>query len=166
MTRQPEILRYAAAQVLRVRQILREEIGVLPLPARLPPLPSHGPLKAGYAGGWLHPTTGYSFPIAARLSHFIARRPAGQLFGDAFQRFSREHARQARFASLLNRLLFDAVVPEQRRGVFERFYRLEDSTISRFYALTTTPLDRARILCGRPPPGLSLRRALARGMSS
>jgi len=139
---------------------------VLLLPSRLAKLLLQTPLRAGYAGGWLHPTTGYSFPIAARLANFIARRSPEALFGSAFERLAREQARQSAFACLLNRLLFDAVVPERRRSVFERFYTGEAGTISRFYALTTTPLDRARILCGRPPAGISLRRALSRGVNA
>ena len=70
----------------------------------------------------------------------------------------REHA-----ATLLNRLLFDGFDGAARRGVFERFYRLPPPTIARFYSLKTSPFDRARILCGSPPRGLSLRRAVSRG---
>jgi lycopene beta-cyclase len=160
-----EILAYVRARGLTVKEVVREELGILPLPSRLPKAELKSPLRAGYAGGWLHPTTGYSFPVAARLANFIARRRPEQLFGAEFERLALEQARQVRFANSLNRLLFDAVAPEHRRGVFERFYRLDAATISRFYALTTEPLDRARILCGRPPRGLSLRRALSRGVS-
>ena len=41
-----------------------------------------------------------------------------------------------------------------------RFYRLPEAVIRRFYALELTAMDRARILVGRPPRGMSLRAAL------
>ena len=116
-------------------------------------------LAAGYAGGWFHPTTGYSFPIAARLALHVASTTPETLFDTDFAALAREHARQQRYACLLNRLLFRAVPPEARRNVLERFYQLPEASIARFYALSTTAFDRARILCGRPPRGLSLGRA-------
>jgi lycopene beta-cyclase len=60
----------------------------------------------------------------------------------------------------LNRLFFRAVTPAERWRILSRFYRLPRQTIERFYALETTPGDRARLLCGRPPRGLSLKAAL------
>ena len=44
----------------------------------------------------------------------------------------------------------------RRRNVLERFYRLPEAIIRRFYALSLTRADRLRIICGRPPRGLSL----------
>jgi lycopene beta-cyclase len=54
-------------------------------------------------------------------------------------------------------MLFLAAEPPERRAVLERFYRLPESVIARFYAGSTTAADKARILIGRPP--VSLRRA-------
>jgi lycopene beta-cyclase len=160
------VLAYVALQGLPKPSVVREEVGVLPLPRRLRFASSESPLAAGYGGGFLHPTTGYSLPIAVRLANFIARRAPEQLFGADFEKFSSEHRRQARFAELLNRLLFQGFAGEKRHAVFERFYRLPEPTIARFYALQTTPLDRTRILCGRPPRGISLKRALFGGLHS
>jgi lycopene beta-cyclase len=162
------ILAYAEARGLHVRAVVREERGVLPLPverlsSRLGPDASaegDSPLVAGYAGGFFHPTTGYSLPVAARVAAIVgAQRPE-----HAAQALAPERARverQARFCTLLNRLLFRAIAPESRRNVLERFHTLPEETVLRFYALDSTPTDRARILCGRPPRGMSLRRALA-----
>jgi lycopene beta-cyclase len=157
------ILDYVGSQGLGTPRVLREERGVLPLPRRLEFARGVSPLRAGYAGGFLHPTTGYSFPVALRLASFLAKRSAEAALGPDFHRFVAEHARQARFAQLLNRLLFQAFEDESRSHVFERFYRLPEPIIARFYALTTTPLDRTRILCGRPPRGISLKRAFFGG---
>ena len=157
-------LAYAHGLGLDVARISREETGILPLTAAAHAPRASSPFRAGYAGGFFHPTTGYSFPIAMRLALHIAEREPEAVFDDAFGALVREHARQQRYACLLNRLLFQAVPSEARRNVLERFYRLPEASIARFYALATTPLDRARILCGRPPRGLSLTRAFTKGL--
>jgi len=157
-------LAYAHGLGLAVAGIAREETGVLPLPAAAVATKPGSPWQAGYAGGWFHPTTGYSFPIAARLALHVASTSPETLFDPSYATLAREHARQQRYACLLNRLLFQAVPPEARRNVLERFYRLPEPSIARFYALSTTGFDRARILCGRPPRGLSLGRAFTKGL--
>jgi lycopene beta-cyclase len=160
-----EVLAYAKSAGCELERVVREERGVLPLPLRLPGAPSaHPPLEAGVQGGWFHPTTGYSFPVALRLAVHVAGLPPERVFGPEFRALSREHWRQARFALWLNRLLYGAFAPDQRRHVLERFYRLPEPTIRRFYALTTTAGDRARILCGRPPRGLSLKVVFSKGI--
>ena len=60
-------------------------------------------------------------------------------------------------------MMFHAFTPEQRYSPLSRFYRLPESTILRFYSLTTTALDRARVVVGRPPRGFSLTRLLSGG---
>ena len=52
---------------------------------------------------------------------------------------------------LLNRMLFIAAQPDKRREVMERFYRLREPLIERFYAGRSTWFDKARILTGKPP---------------
>ncbi|MEO8702181.1 MAG: lycopene beta-cyclase CrtY [Kofleriaceae bacterium] len=155
------IAAYARARGWQLGEILREETGVLPLPLALaPPAPVRSPLVAGYAGGWFHPTTGYSFPIAARLADFIARRSPSELFGADLDAHAADHATQLAFALRLNRMLFGWFAPERRYGVLERFYGLPEPVIRRFYALAMSRLDRARLLVGRPPRGMSWRAAL------
>jgi lycopene beta-cyclase len=153
-------LAYARAAGFGNVRIIREESGILPLPARTSAPRSGSPLVAGYAGGWFHPTTGYSLPVAVRLALHVAASTPETLFDARFDALVREHTRQQRYAFLLNRLLFEAVPEGARRNVLERFYRLPEASIARFYALSTTALDRARIICGRPPRGLSIGRAL------
>jgi lycopene beta-cyclase len=158
------VLDYAARAGLEVSAVLREEHGVLPLPTRVQRLSLESPpLRAGYGGGLFHPTTGYCLPVAMRLALFLATRPAQDALGAEYRRWLRMHRRQARFCVRLNQLLFSAFAPERRHHVLERFYRLPDDTIRRFYSLETSAIDRARILCGRPPRGFSLRRWLAKG---
>jgi lycopene beta-cyclase len=157
-------LKYARTLGIHEATVIREESGILPLPSATTPTRASSPWQAGYAGGWFHPTTGYSFPIATRLALHVAATSPETLFDSAFEKLSREHARQQRYACLLNRLLFRAVPPPARRNVLERFYKLPEESIARFYALSTTAFDRARIVCGRPPRGLSLSHALTKGL--
>lgn len=159
-------LAYAERGGFDVRGVVREETGVLPLPVGAPGRFSDGsPLVAGYAGGFFHPTTGYSFPVALRLALHVAHAPPGDCFASHWARFVSVHRRQFRFAAFLNRLLFTAFAPEDRRNVLERFYRTPDDCIRRFYALETTAGDRLRLLCGRPPRGVKMSAALLGGVS-
>lgn len=161
-----EILAYAQKHGFDVEAVLREETGVLPLPTRMPrrdnPAPG-GPFVAGYQGGWFHPVTGYSFPMAARVARAIAQTGKVALRAQVWPALVRQQRAQLRFCLFLNKLLFGAFEPEQRRNVIERFYGLPADSVRRFYAMTLTHADRARILCGRPPRGLSLGRALSGG---
>ncbi|MCA9598561.1 MAG: lycopene beta-cyclase CrtY [Myxococcales bacterium] len=158
-----EIIGWAHRQGFDIQSVEREERGVLPLPTRMStPDPSDGALRTGYGGGWFHPTTGYSFPVAVRFAKVVAENGPEEL-RPALARLAAQHGRQLRYATFLNRLLFGAFSPEDQRNVLERFYRLPEASIRRFYALNTTTSDRARILCGRPPRGFSLRVAFTRG---
>jgi lycopene beta-cyclase len=146
------IAAYAAERGWAIQAVLREETGALPLPLALDVPPPGAPLVAGYGGGYFHPVTGYSFPIAARLAAAVATGDVAAMH--------RAHAAQLPFALRLNRMLFQWFAPERRYHVLERFYRMPEATIRRFYALELTTLDRARFFVGRPPRGLSLRAML------
>lgn len=160
-----DIYAYARDQGWTVAREVRSESGVLPMPwADRIPIPGPGPLVAGYRGGWFHPATGYSFPVALRLAEFVANRDPADLFGPDLERFARDHRRQAMFARFLNRLLFRWYPPARRRRVFERVYRLPRQTLRNLYSLTLTAGDQARLLLGSPPPGLSLRHRLNPGI--
>ncbi|MCB9562584.1 MAG: lycopene beta-cyclase CrtY [Kofleriaceae bacterium] len=151
---------YVADRGWSVVAVEREETGILPLPWRAAAPTATAPLRAGYAGGWFHPVTGYSFPMAARVAGHVAATPAAALFGPGLTRLAAAHGDQLGFALRLNKMLFRWFPPARRYHVLERFYRLPEPLIRRFYALELTALDRARILVGRPPRGLSLRAAL------
>lgn len=154
------IAAYVGTRGWIVERVVREEVGVLPLPwVGASPVVAR-PLVAGYAGGWFHPVTGYSFPIASRLASLIARAPSSALFDGELDAHATDHTRQLRFAHQLNHMLFHWFAPADRYRVLERFYRLPEATIRRFYALELTSLDRVRILLGRPPRGVSVRRML------
>lgn len=153
-----------AARFGRIAAQVREESGVLPMPYRgefAPRLSS--PLIAGYRGGFFHPATGYSFPAALRLAQHIATRPAAAVFDRALSKLVQHHAAQVRYTQWLNWLLFHGFDPPDMWNVFERFYRLPDALIHRFYALNLSATDRARIMLGSPPRGFKLGNALRHG---
>lgn len=157
---------YAAAQDWRVIGHEREETGVLPVviggdfQAYWRSTGANA-AKAGMRAGLFHPTTGYSLPDAVRLASAIAKAP--DLSAEGLARLTRDHAARAwrsrGFYRLLDTMLFRAAEPEQRYRVLERFYRLPEPLIGRFYAGRSTFADKARILAGKPP--VPIRRALA-----
>jgi lycopene beta-cyclase len=151
------IAAYVAGRGWTVARVVREETGALPLPWECTPPSTLQPLVAGYAGGWFHPVTGYSFPVASRLAAVIAAHDPADGLAPALDAHARAHARQLRFAARLCRMLFHWFANDDRHRVLEWFYRLPEDLIRRFYALELTTRDRARILLHRPPRGLSLR---------
>lgn len=157
------VYEYAASQGYSIREVLRDESGVLPMPweGQVQQV-SSSPLVGGYRGGWFHPGTGYSFPVAARLADFVAAQPISRLFGSELAALADQQQKQIRYCHRLNKMLFHWFEPHDRWNVFERFYKLPEPLIRRFYALNMNATDRARILIGRPPRGFSLRAGLGR----
>ena len=160
-----DIAAYAAAQGWRVTGIVREEVGVLPI-ALAGDIDAYWAeseataADAGMRAALFHPTTGYSSPDAARQAELIAALPrlTTAAARAALIDMSKTAWRARSFYRLLNRMLFRAAEPGQRYRVLERFYRLPQRLIERFYAGEATLADKARILSGKPP--VPIRRAL------
>jgi len=169
-TLRANIGRYAESHGWRVAETIREEQGVLPivLSGDLPAFWSEarGVPQTGLSAALFHPTTGYSLPDAVRLAdHLIAldRWDADNLFA-AIRDYSMLQWRQRGFFRLLNRMLFMAGPADCRWAVMQRFYRLREPLIQRFYAANLTTWDRLRIVSGKPPvPVGEALRALAAG---
>jgi lycopene beta-cyclase len=126
-----EILAYAEHIGLKVAKVEREEVGVLPLTTRAEAEPVRdGVVLGGYAGGWFHATTGYSFPVALRLAMHVSSHGGSSVLGPEWRRLISRRQSQAKFFNLLNRMLFGAIAPDKRWNVFERFYRLPEATIA------------------------------------
>ena len=123
-----------------------------------------GAAVAGARGGFVHPLTSYTLPFAVETALAIARDAdlPGVVLAETLEERARDHWRRTAFYRRLGRMLFGAGNPEERYKVFERFYRLPAPLIERFYAARSTRLDRARVLCGKPPvPVMGAVRALA-----
>lgn len=152
-----EIHSYCKQQGWKIRGVVREEEGALPivLSGSIETLmnESRGVPASGLRAGLFHHTTGYSLPEAVRMADDLATR--SELSADALAEClparSRRHWKRQRFFRVLNRMLFRAAEPEQRYRVLEHFYRLPEPLVERFYAGRLTWSDRIRILSGKPP---------------
>jgi lycopene cyclase len=161
-----DILQYAAQQGWTIDEVIRRERGVLPISLAhdaerfWAEVPQDVP-QAGMRAALFHPTTGYSLPEAVRLANLVAQAwPVGSAeLADKIREHALRRHREQRFYRLLNRMLFLAAAPNRRHLVLQRFYRLPEPLIERFYAGRTTPADMARILVGKPP--VPIHRALA-----
>ncbi|CAM3386696.1 lycopene beta-cyclase CrtY [Paracoccus nototheniae] len=149
---------YAQAKGWRGAEVRRER-GILPIAlahdaAGFWADHATGAVPVGLRAGFFHPVTGYSLPYAAQVADVVARLP-GPLTTDrlrtALRDFALARARQDRFLRLLNRMLFRGCAPDRRYTLLQRFYRMPEGLIERFYAGRLTPLDRLRIVTGKPP---------------
>ena len=138
-------------------EVTSEERGVLPvvISGELEDLWPRNDLvpRLGVAGGFFHPTTGYSLPDALENAVLLAGERDLSAPAIALRLRSRAQRlwRQRRFFQLLNRMMFKAADETERYRILEHFYRLPPCLIARFYAAKLTSLDKLRIVTGRPP---------------
>ncbi|NBB17205.1 lycopene beta-cyclase CrtY [Caulobacter sp. SLTY] len=155
-----DLNRYATDRGWTIGEVLREEDGVLPIALG-------GDIDrwwddtegaaVGLRAALFHPVTGYSLPDAARLADQVATLPV--LNTETVRAHVEAHSKatwdKRGYYRLLNRMLFRACEPDQRYRVLERFYRLPQPLIERFYAGQAGLGDKARILIGKPPVPVS-----------
>ncbi|MEI5688008.1 lycopene beta-cyclase CrtY [Sphingomonas kyungheensis] len=152
------IAAYAAGRGWLVDSVMRTEAGVLPITlggdfeTYWRSSGAHV-AKAGMRAGLFQPTTGYSLPDAVRLA--VALAGQSDLSGKALARFTHDYARAAwkrgAFYRMLSAMMFRAGDPAERWRIIERFYRLDPTLITRFYAGRSSLKDKMRILTGKPP---------------
>ena len=139
--------------------ILGGETGVLPvvtggdLSQHLAAQRVPGVAMAGARGMLAHPLTSYTLPFAVETAQLVARNadlPGDQLAA-LLEAQSRRVWKRTKFYRTLGQMLFGAAKPDRRYRIFERFYRLPEPLVERFYAGRSTFADRLRILSGRPP---------------
>ena len=144
-------------------EVLHEETGVLPVitggdfSAYRASLDTSGVALAGARGGFVHPLTSYTLPIA--VDNALAIAEAARIDLSILPKFVADRAKahwdRTSYYRLLGKMLFEAAEPAERYRVFERFYQLPEALIERFYAARSTPLDKIRILTGKPPVPIS-----------
>jgi lycopene beta-cyclase len=154
-----EVADYAADHGWKIARILRRETGILPIvlagdiDALWRTNPNPDVPCAGLRAVLFNPTTGYSLPDAARVALKLAA--VRDLRSAPVAALLREHSielwNQRAFYRLLNRLLFTAAEPEERLAVMNRFYKMPESLIRRFYASEVNFADKTRLLVGKPP---------------
>ncbi len=145
-----EIATYAEAQGWQVAEVEREEQGCLPIPFRPTALPTTASLAWGVRAGAFHPTTGYSFVFAMEAADWISRVPMAADFGERVRHLQSQMARRQRFFYWINRMMFWEQ-PGRRYKLLQRFYRLPEGTVARFYSARFGPLDYLRFFGGKPP---------------
>jgi len=150
---------YARSQGWTDFEIIGHETGVLPVitggsfDAYQAQQRISGVVMAGARGGFVHPLTSYTFPFAVETALAIAAEadlPGPQLSA-LIEARARQHWAKTGYYRMLGSMLFRAAQPEERYRIFERFYRLREDLIERFYAGQSTFFDKARVLTGKPP---------------
>ena len=149
---------YAVARGWQVEKVSREESGVLPVAIggdfeAYWQSGGHNVAKAGVRGGLFHPLTSYSLPDAVRTAALVANASTfdGQALHELLHRHARHLWRSRRFYRMLAAMLFRAAEPAERYRILERFYRLDERMIGRFYAAESNLGDKIRVMTGRPP---------------
>lgn len=151
---------YARERGWAIEEVIREEVGALPLllggdfDTLWRGASAGGAVPLGLRAGLFHPVTGYSLPASARTAIALATHggpvTTARLRTEV-ERISRRHFARSKFDRLLNRLLFLAGEPKERHRVLARFHRLPQPLIERFYAGRLPPAYQLRILVGKPP---------------
>jgi lycopene beta-cyclase len=149
---------YARTRGWRIDAVVRGEAGVLPITlggdfeAYWRSGGAHV-AKAGMRAGLFQPATGYSLPDAVRLAIRLADESdlSGAALADFTYRYAQAAWQRGAFYRMLNAMMFRAGDPAERWRIIERFYRLDPTLITRFYAGRSSFKDKARILTGKPP---------------
>ncbi|TDJ44353.1 MAG: lycopene beta-cyclase CrtY [Gammaproteobacteria bacterium] len=153
-----EIARYATSEGWRIVDLLRTEEGVLPitLGGNIHAYWDEDPTpvaRSGLRAALFHPSTGYSLPSAVALADKLATLEDWS--AASVYHCTRQHStalwQHTAFYRAMNRRLFLAAEPAQRRQIMQRLYGLDEGLIARFYAGQNTLFDKARILAGKPP---------------
>lgn len=116
-----------------------------------------GVALAGARGGFVHPLTSYTLPIAVDVALAVTENadlPGGTLAAMLEARARRHWAKMGHYR-MLGTMLFCGARPSERYRVFERFYRLREPLVERFYAGRSTLPDKLRVLVGKPPIPIS-----------
>jgi lycopene beta-cyclase len=147
---------FAATQDWQIAGVTREESGVLPVIAAgdfAEFWSGDGPARAGARAALIHPLTSYSLPDAVRFAMHVCTLTnlSGAALAAASYEWAQAHWRRGSFYRMLTRMLFGAGEPQYRYRMLERFYRLPEPLIERFYAGQSTRADCLRLLAGRPP---------------
>jgi lycopene beta-cyclase len=109
--------------------------------------------RAGARAALVHPVTSYSLPMAVRTAMMIADLPDlnQNSLNVMLREYAAKHWQDCKFYHMLCAMMFEAGKPEKRYKTLEHTYGKNEELIARFYAGTTTRLDQAALLSGRPP---------------
>ena len=143
---------YVAEHGWSEHTVVRTERGILPMLTAT--TRDEASATIGLRGGFAVAATGFTVPHALEVADLVAttiRESGVQAVASAVADLRRKHTRRERYARLLNRMFFGAASPEKRYVILQRFYGLREGLVRRFYRNALTPLDKFRILVGKPP---------------
>jgi lycopene beta-cyclase len=147
-----QIREYARSLNIEIACVLGRESGCLPIPLRRGKQVRRK-LAIGAAGGFINPTTGYTFYGAAMVAEVLSSldvfepNSVDAALAAANHRFTKDR----NFFLRLNNMLFLGARPSQRARIFKQFYGRDPKLITRFYAGFLKPLDKLRLVWGVPP---------------
>jgi lycopene beta-cyclase len=151
------IFDYAREKNWKVKNIIREEVGSLPIPLT--------ETKRNFSGNVIslhhifHDTTGYSLPDAVRILTAIAETDLTERsINEVLNQDALVKSSQRRFFTLLNRFMFKAAEEKERYRPLEFFYRTSPKQISKFYRGEMNLFDKLIFFAGRPP--VSIKKAI------
>jgi lycopene beta-cyclase len=148
-----EVLTEARRRGFVVADIVRREKGVLEMGWKDDRAEEKSSvLVGGVRGGFFHPGTGYSIPVASQLAETVACAVGQPGFWEAIAKLRQEIAHKNRYFFFLNWMLFRLSKPSARRNIMQRFYaQMAPDTILRFYGHDLSTGDKLRLLFKRPP---------------
>lgn len=148
------ILNFTEVKGWEIDEMIREEVGVLPIPFTIP-----APKALGNVidfSGIFHDTTGYSLPDAVKLIDKITTSDFSQeelLEKVETYRFQRTSNRS--FFCFLNNMMFFASEDQERYKTLEFFYRGRKQLIEKFYAGEMSSWDKITFFIGKPPVNIT-----------
>lgn len=146
-----EIVRHIERQGWKIRKVISEEVGLLPIPTHRC---SYTENAIGMRGGFFHPTTGYSLPDAVRLIGRLSRVKhwSSERVLKAVSDYKKVRRWNVTLFLGLNRMLFGGLPPDRQYEILQRFYRLPERVVSHFYGGNMTVSDWCRFFIGGKPP--------------
>ncbi len=157
-TSHARITEYAEARRWEIEAVLSEEKGQLPV--------IYGGdfeafweantgvnARAGARAALIQPITSYSLPMAVKTAMLIAEMPeiTQSTLDRMLRNLATRHWKNGKFYRLLAAFLFLGADPEKRYKTLEHSYAKDEQLLARFYAGTSTGMDRVRLLTGKPP---------------
>jgi lycopene beta-cyclase len=149
-----EIQGYAQRKGWKIKEIIRQEQGVLPIPLQqnTPKALNDKILPLGMRADLFHVTTGYSlavnFNFVWQMYSYLNQKDLNTIWYKKQQNFYKS----MRFYRIMNRFLFIAGKTNKRYRFLETFYqRQNESAVARFYAGNSSFKDKMSIFSGKAP---------------
>lgn len=149
-----EIEQYAQSKNWKIKEIIRTEKGILPIPLRQnPPKMIKGKvLPLGMHADLFHVTTGYSLAVNYNFIWQMYSHLNQKDLNTIWYKKQQNFYKSMQFYRMMNRFLFIAGKTDKRYKFLETFYqRQSEGAVARFYAGNSTLKDKMNIFSGKAP---------------